>query len=324
MKEFSVSELPRVLSPLPVTGRFRRQPEDFRVTELTSLRHDGVEEHLYLEVEKTGQNTPWVAQQLAQCFELSLEDVSWAGMKDRHAVARQWFSLRRPGVPDSQPDIPGVRVLRRCWHSRKLRRGELTGNAFVISLCDLNGSLDLLSERLSVLGRQPVPNYFGEQRFGRNNLDQAKAWLSTQRHQRAKGFRRGLYLSVLRAWLFNLVLAGRVTDGSWNVCLQGEATELNRPTGPLWGRGRSRARCDALEREQRYLADCGTWLEALEHVGLSQDRRLLGMQASGLEWQMTQDRLRLSFSLPKGCYATMLLREICAVVEATPEYHRGG
>ena len=79
-----------------ITGILRSTPDDFEVTETLTFEPEGEGEHLYVLAEKRGVTTRAVQQMLASRCGVPLRDVSYAGMKDRHAVARQWFSVRRP------------------------------------------------------------------------------------------------------------------------------------------------------------------------------------------------------------------------------------
>ena len=72
----------------------RSSPEDFIVDEELSFTPTGAGEHLLLQVEKIGQNTQYVAKQIAAAAGLKARLVSYAGLKDRHAVTRQWFCLQ--------------------------------------------------------------------------------------------------------------------------------------------------------------------------------------------------------------------------------------
>ena len=90
----------------------RTTPQDFQVTEELGFEFTGDGEHDYLWIEKTGANTEWVARQLARFADVPAKDVGYAGLKDRHAVTRQWFSVPRWHSPDwRRLDVEGVRVL---------------------------------------------------------------------------------------------------------------------------------------------------------------------------------------------------------------------
>jgi len=294
-------------------------PEDFRVVELPAFEFEGAGEHLLLRVQKIGRGTAEVARDLARALGVADVAVGYAGMKDKDAVTEQWFSVHTPrGAADLAP-LEGVRVLEEARHRRKLRRGELAGNAFEVRLRHVVG--DQWNDRLEDIRCAGVPNYFGPQRFGTDNLANARSWLANRRRQRVGAFRSGLYLSVLRSYLFNETLAARVRDGSWNRPLGGDVmmplpASLTEPagpalrcaaTGPLWGRGRSPVSDVSLAVERAALAPHREICLGLEHAGLTQQRRSLELHAVELSWQRQGDDLELSFALPPGGYATTLL-----------------
>jgi len=334
---------PFLLGPPTVRGVLRAEPEDFRVDEIPLITPSGEGNHLWLEVEKRGANTSWVAAQLARAAGISARDVGFAGMKDRRAVTRQWFSValqEAENVEFTDWRISGVRILRGVRHDRKLRRGALRGNRFEIRLRALSGgpdgAVDRLPERVEYLRQTGVPNYFGPQRFGRGgaNLTRGLAWL--QRGGRIKRSERSLFLSAVRSGLFNRVLGERVRRGDWNRLLDGEVAMLDgshssfecrlpdadlerrcaefdlHPSGPLPGRpGRAlQAAFEAGEVESQALAGCGEVVAALANAGVEADRRSLRVRPQGLEAELGDGELRLAFQLPAGAYATALLREL--------------
>lgn len=291
-------------------------PEYFQVTELPLVEPEGAGEHLLLRLEKTNLTTPELARWLAGEFAVPEVAVGYAGMKDARAVTDQWFSVHTAESAERLGERPGVRLLAADRQRRKLRRGELAGNRFRIRLAQVRGTH--WAAALSSLRDDGAPNYFGSQRFARNNLAQARDWLADRRRRRIGRFRSGLYLSVLRSYLFNEVLAARVRDGSWQTMIDGDvpAGPEAGPSGPLWGRGRSAASGRALAIEQAALADLRTLCDGLEHAGLTQDRRALRLRAPDLEWRRDGDELELTFTLPPGGYATVLLGDVFALSEA--------
>ncbi len=325
-----------------VSGTIRAVPEDFQVDEDLGFEPDGAGEHVFLNIRKRNANTDWVARQIARAAGVRPTAVSYAGMKDRNAVTTQWFSLQLPGrdMPDWTPlRSDNLQVLNAVRNSRKLRRGALRGNRFTLVIRELSGVPAELGSRLQRIVAQGVPNYFGGQRFGHDagNLDKAEAMFKGTLKVRDRHI-RGLYLSAARSHLFNQVLSRRVTDGTWNQVLLGEALMLNgsrsvfvadtvdamieqrlaafdlHPTGPLWGCGTSMAREQALAVEQGTLADYATFRTGLEHAGLSQERRALRLRVADLSWEFpAAETLRLSFSLPAGAYATSVLKELIQV-----------
>lgn len=329
---------PRAFGGPCCRGVIRTEPEDFVIDEVPQVVPDGSGEHLLLHVEKRGANTEWVAAQLAKHAGVARSDVSYAGMKDRHAVARQWFSVRLAGRPE--PDWEALtsaefRLLEHARHSRKLRPGTLRGNRFVIRVRGIEGSVDALDELLPLLRSRGVPNYFGEQRFGRNGANLAAARsMFARRGGRLSRHKRGLYLSAARAQIFNLLLAQRVREGSWEQALEGERLILNasrnsflkapddeaiaqrllaleiHPSGPLWGAGEPGCEGEAAALERRVAETCGDLSDGLAGASLKQERRALRAAVSDLSWSLSGDQLELAFFLPKGSFATALLREI--------------
>ncbi len=302
---------PLAYTPLPVEGVIRSCPDDFFVDERAAFEPSHEGEHLLLRIEKRGANTNDVATELAHLYEVSPRDVSFAGMKDRHAVTRQWFSVLTPSAV-LPPPAANWRVLQHTRHQRKLRRGELAGNTFCIRVRGLHGDVQGLSDRIATLQDAGAPNYFGEQRFGRNagNVERAHAWVCHRPRPSVPAFQKGLHLSTARALLFNAVLARRVEAGNWNRLIDGDAPLDGVPTGPLWGRGRTQVRDAALDLETAALTEYREWLDPLEHLGLTQERRGFVLRPFQLEAAVDGCTLELRFELPPGHYATALLREI--------------
>ncbi len=303
------SQWPRSHPEPPLGARLKVEPEDFVVRERLAAPPSGDGEHLLLEVEKTGIGTPELARMLADAHGIDHVDVGYAGMKDKRAVTSQWFSLRGVAeLDDGVTAIDGVRVLRAARHRQKLRRGELAGNDFQIRLLGVDP--DAAEVAAEALAQQGAPNYFGEQRFGWDNLEKATAWLADRRRRRLPKFKQGLYLSVLRSYLFNVVLGHRVQAGNWNRVMEGDSLDSRgRPTGPLWGRGRSETDALAAMLEATALEPHGAILEGLEHAGLNQTRRSFVLEPTGFSSRRLDAGIELKFSLGPGEYATSLLTD---------------
>lgn len=334
--------------PAVLKARFRCAPEDFRVDEELGFEADGEGEHLLLRVEKIGANTDWVAKRLAEFAGVAPVAVGYAGMKDRHAVTTQTFSVHVAGreIPDfSLLDVEGVRVVDAVRHRRKLPRGALRGNRFEVVLRDVEGERPVIEARLQALAAGGFPNAFGEQRFGRDgdNVAAAERWFS--RGGRMPRARRSLLLSSARSALFNAVLEARVEDGTWAQLLPGDvatlagsrtwfpvgevvpedvAARLERgdlhPSGPLWGRGALPSMSAVHELEARIVAAHRVLAEGLEAAGLKQDRRALRAMAADLRWSWDDaSTLRLACALDAGAYMTSLLSALGEVSDAVSE-----
>lgn len=322
----------------PLKGALRVEPADFRVDEVMGFAPTGSGEHFFVHIEKVGANTDWVGKQLAAFAGVSPMAVSWSGMKDRHAITRQWFSVQVPGKVD--PDwsalaIDGVTVLEASRHNRKLKRGAHKSNRFTIRLRNISGDRDAADAMISTIKAQGVPNYFGEQRFGRNgdNLDLARSLFAGKRLPREQ---RSYALSSARSFLFNQLVAARVRDGHWNRALEGEVFMLAgshsvfgpepltealiervekldiHPTGALWGAGELRSSDVVAELEAAIAASHATLADGLVRNQLDQQRRALRLLPADLQARWDEDALVLDFSLESGAFATVVIREICA------------
>jgi len=329
--------LPHAFGSIGASGVIRSCPEDFFVEELPPCEPDGEGEHVLLKIEKRGDNTEWVARQLSRLAGVTARDVSYAGLKDRHAVTQQWFSVRLAGKtePDWQTlTSDNLKVLECARHRRKLRRGALRGNRFIIRVRELAGDMGQLESQLRQIQQQGIPNYFGEQRFGHqgDNLKNAES-LFDGSLGRVNRQRRGLYISAARSLLFNHVLAKRVELGNWNQILLGERVALHgsrscfhaeevdaallarldemdiHPTAPLWGKGEAGVTAEAAEIETAVLTDFASWQMGLERCGAEMARRALRAPVSDMTWEISSDQMVVAFTLPKGSYATVLLGE---------------
>lgn len=333
-------EMPWLYSEPKSTALLRAEPEDFIVQEDLGYEPDGEGEHHYLYIRKRGENTDWVARQLANFAQVSPRDVAYAGKKDRHAVTEQWFSVHLPGKRKllnwSLFGGDSIQVLKSSKHSRKIKLGNLRGNRFSIRLKSISDTVDF-QQRLQLI-RAGVPNYFGEQRFGQNgnNLHSGLAMLNGELQERQR-VKRGLYISAVRSQLFNLLLAQRIAGRNLLTPLSGDvliepytqrcelwdascAQQQQRfaeqeliLSAPLWGQGELYTQELAREFEQQAMQPYKEVCHQLEALGLRQERRaaLLVPQGVAAE-EEAEGQWRLEFSLPSGCFATSALRELCS------------
>ena len=333
---------PRAYGEALGTAVLKATAEDFQVDEVLDIPLSGDGEHLWLWVEKRGLNTEEAARRIAKAAGVPLRTVSYAGLKDRQALTRQWFSVQLPGKAD--PDLSGaendtLKILKTSRHKRKLQRGAHAANGFTLRLTQLNADKDALEQRLQQITRQGVPNYFGTQRFGwqGGNLGEARDYAARKALPEQRNVRSRL-LSTARSYLFNQVLAARVADGSWQRAQVGDLLAFTdsrsffpageaecsdprlaildlHPTGPQWGEGDSPATGLTHELEQSVAASEPDLRDWLVNAGMSQERRILRLPIGGLTWHYPgPDILQLEFVLPAGCFATVLVRELVDLV----------
>lgn len=338
--------LPLAFGAPLLTAKIRTTPDDFQVDELPAFEPSGEGEHLLLTIRKRGANTVHVAKVLARWAGLPDMAVSYAGMKDRHAVTTQRFSVHLPKRVAPDPALLAsdeIEVVESTWHNRKLQRGALAGNRFKLVLREVQGDAAAIDERLSLIAARGLPNWFGEQRFGRDGGN-VPAALAMFGGRRMRPDQRSLLLSAARSALFNQVLAERVAQGNWDAPLDGEVWMLDgsrsvfgpepftdlladrlarfdiHPSGPLWGEGELRSSDAAAALEMGAIGDEQSLAlrAGLEGARLKQERRALRLRPAMLQHQWLQpDVLELSFALPPGCYATAVLHELGPAQDAS-------
>ena len=319
------------------TGIIRNQPEDFIVYEHLSFEPSGSGEHVFLKIEKIGENTEFVARQIARFANVRQRDIGYAGLKDRHAVTTQWFSVWLPGKADLDWNLLNsdqLKVIDSVRHARKLKRGVLSANSFQITISDWQGDTEKTIAQLQAIKANGLANYYGEQRFGYQgqNINKALAMFAGAKVGREQ---RSLYLSAARSYLFNHLLANRVSLNNWDHALIGDVyvfdlshscfrseqpdaeilrrlqTQEIHATGVLWGKGEADVSGEALELEQTVISAFPELAQGLVNSEVIRNRRALRINVPDLSWRFVDNqRLILKFTLPAGCYATALLREI--------------
>ncbi len=317
----------------------RAQPADFQVTEILGFEPSDEGPHALLLVEKTGLNTLDLLPQIARVAGVRVRDLGYCGLKDRHAVTRQWVSL--PANKAAQAETwqgDNWRVVERRANRRKLKLGAHARNQFVLRLTGVEGDAASLGDRAAQIRAHGVPNYFGEQRFGHDgdNLRRARRWfvdgVDLGRRQRR------FALSAARSWLFNRVLSRRVADDQWRTPLDGEplclagsrsffrptaedaddvAERLARfdvhPSGPLWGKGESPARSACAELEASVVSTLPWLAKGLVAEGLRQERRPLRLPVHAFALELEGEVLTATFELAKGSFATAVVHELARV-----------
>ena len=317
------------------TALLRQQASDFIVEEQLSFTPTGSGEHILLYIEKTGQNTQYVAKQLAELTGLRARDISYAGLKDRHAVTRQWFCFKWPIKQDIDWQnwaLEGCTILQMQRHYRKLRLGALKANRFNIRLASVSDVPQVLQRAEQVA--QGVPNYYGEQRFGINGGNLALAQQLFNGSSISDRKLRGLALSAARSFVFNQQVSERIRAGYFNAVLDGDVLQLNGSgsvfrapqadstlqqrldaqdlhiTACLAGIGEPMVTGVAAGFEQQVLAQHQTLVQGLVEYRLKAERRAIRLLPQQLTVQPDGADIALSFALPAGCFATSVLREL--------------
>jgi len=269
--------------------------------------------------------------------------VGYAGLKDRHAVTRQWFSLP---INNKEPDLTHLfnkdefTLVEKGFYGVKLKRGALGGNQFRLVIRNVKGIKADIEQRLELIKNNGVPNYFGQQRFGNDNenLFQAAKLYQTGKRPRNRQ-KASMYFSASRSYLFNHMLANRVRMSSWDKPIEGEVFGFSgslrgfaqehtdeekgrfnekdiHPTCALWGKGESVAKGELDTIEKSVVEANDLFAQGIVRQGMKQERRVSRLLLPDLTWEWSSEEvLILSFELGSGLFATSVLRELGNIVE---------
>jgi len=349
--------LPYLTAELPGTGGIlRTHDEDFAVDEELPYAPSGAGDHVFVRIEKRGLTSPDAARAIARALGVRDRDIGIAGMKDRRAVTRQWLSLPPPVTPEQALalELPSLRILEAQRHPHKLRTGHVRANRFVLRVRGAApGADDRARAILAALAQPPgAPNWYGEQRFGRDGDNAARGKALVTAAQRPGRDRRldRLMVSALQSQLFNDWLTARLADGLYRRVIAGDIlhkrgggmfasddpdTDTARLaagevviTGPMFGE-RMRQPADgsaAAEREVAILAHHQLERAAFANVGaIAEGTRRDAAIALGdvAIFAVDGSTLDVAFTLPGGAYATTVMREVMKEpalrVDAEPE-----
>ncbi|NOI15335.1 tRNA pseudouridine(13) synthase TruD [Vibrio hepatarius] len=330
------------------TGKIKAKAEHFQVNEILGYEFAGSGEHLMVRIRKSGENTSFVANELAKACGVKSKDVSWAGLKDRHAVTEQWLSVHLPKgeTPDFSEFLaqyPSIEILETTRHNKKLRPGELAGNHFTVTLSEVSDVEDVL-KRLESISQTGVPNYFGSQRFGNqgNNLDEARRWGRENVRTRNQN-KRSLLLSAARSWIFNNILSARIEQGLFDQVVEGDIIDTASGqslvdaehiqsaadqvakgsaalTAAMAGDNQLPTQARALELEQTHLDNEPDLMALIRGNRMRHDRRAISLKAQDLTWSSDENSVTLKFSLDAGCFATAIVRELIEEIEVERSY----
>lgn len=341
---FNLQPLPYLTADCPgIGGDLKQEPADFEVEEIPAYMPNGAGEHLFLWIEKTGITTEQLTKHLVKTLRVANRDIGVAAQKDRHAITRQFISVPAKFAEQlAAAESPQVRVLSATLHQNKLRTGHLRGNRFSILLRNVApNAAELAAPIASRLQESGVPNYFGEQRFGSDGetSELGFALLNGEQvpediHPTRRRFLVKLALSAAQSVLFNALLAARLQRGELPRVMEGDVLQVvasggvfvcedaatDQPrfvareivtTGPMFGPKMKLAAGEIAAREAQVLEDHQLTPDAFRRYPelTSGTRRPYLIFPTDLELTPEAEGLRFRFSLPSGCYATILMRE---------------
>ncbi len=305
--------------------------------EIPSYPPAGEGDHCFVHIEKRDLTTSFAIRQIARALGTDARDAGKAGMKDRYGVTRQWVSFHEV-TPEAVMalEVEGVRFLEATRHTHKLRTGHLTGNRFVLRVRGANpADAERAAEVMTTLATSGIANYFGPQRFGRDNLAKAEAWLiAGGRKPKNRGERRML-VSSLQSRAFNEALRARVEGKGLGHIRDGELVRKEdtgglfcvddveeaqarsdafaiSPTAPMFGVKMRWPERDAGAEERALAESVGITDEVMRGYKKFGEgtRRVVRVRPTEVSCEPVEGGFVVRFTLRKGSYATVVMREL--------------
>ena len=326
-----------------IVGTLKEQPEDFLVEEIPRYEPSGEGEHLFVWIEKRDVAAEELTAHIARTLGISRQEVGMAGLKDKRAITRQYVSI--PASCESrlaELETDQIQIDHARRHTNKLRPGHLAGNRFSILVATADPQALTRAEEIAAqVGPTGAPNYFGDQRFGRDAQTVLLGWrllkgetTPQQLHRSRRKFLLKFALSAMQSLCFNRALADRLNAGTARTVTVGDVMQVAASGGPFVAEDQivEQSRFDQQETVisgplfgPKMTAPHGIVAEwerqILDDLGLTPDdflrHRKLTPGSRRPYWTICRDfslsadprGVRFEFTLPPGNYATVALRE---------------
>ncbi|PIK15228.1 tRNA pseudouridine(13) synthase TruD [Halobacteriovorax sp. JY17] len=326
---------------LSIGGVIKEECEHFLVDEIPLYEPEGLGQHIYLLIRKTNLNTTDIVKSLCELFKITDKDIGYAGLKDKRAITTQWFSLSLGATADIaevckkiSSSLENVEILKSSKHLNKLKTGHLIANRFTVTISNTTkDSFQNAEKILELINQNGLPNFYGEQRFGSkgDNADIGREVLTGKKKVK-KHWLKKMYISAYQSELFNSWLTSRISDNLFNELIPGDLLQKSEGgrsfpfdtnkdhlqefkrgeisyTGPIFGSKVTGPTLQAAEREELIFSKDEVTLEDLKKMKVQGTRRSAKVFPQSIEIEKEDQNIILSFTLPAGSYATILLRE---------------
>jgi tRNA pseudouridine13 synthase len=317
--------------------KLKQVPEDFFVKELSKAEFDEEGEYSYFTLVKRNYTTIGALQRIARKLKVPLKRFGFAGNKDKVAVTKQLCSVR--GVSGERLGVLKIKDIKIEYvgnGKNPISLGDLRGNSFRIV------ARDLPRKRLTLKSIERLPNYFGEQRFSRHNVEIGRAlvkrnfrravelvddedvrsYIETYPGDFIGALRklplkiRKIYVHAYQSWIWNKTAEEYVKKEkpikSEKIPIVGFGTELK--SGAV-----GRIIHKIMEAEGTTQRDF--IIPQMKEVTAEGGERELFVKPVDFDIKLGKDELNegkqkatLYFSLPKGSYATVVVKEIFSLL----------
>lgn len=269
------------------------RPDGFRVDEVTGDYQEG--RHTHFTLWKKDYNTLDAVKTIARCLKVSVKRFNYAGLKDKHAVTTQRVSAWRvPAKRLKELSLKDIRILDVKEGLERVTIGSHKGNSFKITLTGVK------KEGLRTPRR--VPNYFGPQRFGGNELIGEKLveqdWKGAVELLNPQGSYEKRVFKYLKQRHGDYLGALKKVDKKIRVLW------VNAWQARQWNK-----KLDTSKRAQE-LPSIKEIPEMKELGSFPGGARATTFQPEDYKVKELTNNVRVAFTLPRGCYATTLINYI--------------
>jgi len=336
--------LPYITEKFPgIGGKIKQKPSYFEVEEIPLYEPEGTGQHLYVSITKENKTTRQIQKKLAELFNLPYHYIGHAGLKDKEARTTQVFSILLQNENRSVKELENmiqknieIDLNWAKYHKNKLRTGHLLGNRFKITITEIdtgvNEAYRLARKITARIHESGLPNFYGEQRTGKEGENIVTGWkiLNGEKWINNKWLRRYL-ISSYQSYLCNKYLTERINKGLYYKMLKGDIAKkhdtggifwVDDPvkaqqrykdkeisfTAPIYGYKMSEAKHDSKILEDEILKNANISLSQLKKNKVTGTRRI-GRILPKILTQKLEENIVLKFDLPKGSFATIVLRE---------------
>ena len=341
--------LPRICQGLePLTAKVRSEAQDTKIEEVLRRKPCGSGKHLWVQVKHGEISTRQVVAALARSVQVDPQQVSFAGVRDRFAEVRQWFSLpadavEHPAALRNAGYKKLLRVQKLESHTHPITPADVIRLSYDIRLREAVADNGLIKARalLDKLRREGCPNYIGFVRMGPKGQHSKwgkMLWQGKHLPKRVQASRseQGRYLGAYQAMLCNRYIAYRLQQDAFTSCLQGDVMQCQLaksadersyeiandqaamqrrmdsweavPCAPLFGKDLIAATDAALACEQAFAADIGVDLVPPAHVNGS--RRGIRFQPLKVACEDQRKDLLIHCEMDPDVYLSSLLEEL--------------
>ena len=330
--------------------KIKQLPEDFIVREIKDIEFDDNGQYAYFLLKKKNHNTLEAAEKIAKKLKISIKSIGFAGNKDKNAVTEQFVSIKNGKKDFERIILKGIELRYLGKGNGEIYLGRLKGNEFNITMRNLTQEEIKKIENKAKNKQIFMPNYFGKQRFSKNNHLVGKAIINgdfkkavelvlkanSEHNERIKEHLQKqkndfigalkiipfkmlkLYVHSYQSFLFNKALEEYISvnkensnrpDYNQKITIAGFSTELKE--------SKNKQIKNIIEKilEEEKITERDFIIRAIPDLSSEGSERNAFVRISDFKITKTEKdelnegkkKIAVSFSLPKGCYATVLI-----------------